>query len=212
MRIFFPLLLLTSLLLAACAGGERVADLPADVLYNRAAEALDSSDYEKTEEWIRILREQHPFSPRAVDAELLRAEMLYQQDDFEGAAAAYRAFDELHPGHPRAEYALYRAGKCHEERLLSADRDQSATRDMIDAFARLLGAYPEGEHAAEARGLMARGRSLLAEHEMKVARYYLKEKKYQAAITRFELVANTYADTPFRDEALRLALETRAKL
>lgn len=198
-------------LAAGCAAtGERRVT-PADVLYGQAATAVEDKDYEKAETLLRQVREDHPFSPYAVEAELLQADMLFQKEEYESAAAAYRSFEELHPGHPRAEYALYRRGLCYEERSNATDRDQTATRDMVAAFTRLLGAYPQGRYAEEARSRVADGRLQLAQHEMDVASYYLRKDKYDAALERLRYLAVEYADTPLRDEALKLALEIAAE-
>lgn len=201
------------LLLAAagCAGTEERLVTPPDVLYGQAATAVEEKEYEKAEALIRQVREDHPFSPYAVEAELLQADMFYQKEEYESAAAAYRAFEELHPGHPKAEYALYRRGLCYAERMSASDRDQTATREMVSAFTRLLGAYPQGQYAEEARSRVAEGRLRLARHEMEVARYYLRKEKYDAALERLRYLAAEYADTPLRDEALKLALEVAAE-
>jgi outer membrane protein assembly factor BamD len=51
----------------------------------------------------------------------------------------------------------------------------------------------------------------LAAHELYVARYYDRKKKYDAALHRLQSLVQTYADTPHRDEALRLALAIQTK-
>ncbi|MBE0616532.1 MAG: outer membrane protein assembly factor BamD, partial [Proteobacteria bacterium] len=50
-----------------------------------------------------------------------------------------------------------------------------------------------------------------AEHELYVARYYIRKESYDAALQRLRTLVQEYPDAPQRDEALRLALELQSK-
>lgn len=211
MRLFRVAALIAVFLAAACGGKPKRAELPPEELYRQAQEAVEKKRYDRAQELLDQIRDEYPFSRFAPEAELLSADMAYQQKNYEEAAAAYRSFEELHPTHPRASYALYRRGLAYAAVSLPEDRDQSGTRNAVGAFEKLLHAAPGNEHAGDARVRLEELRARLAAHELYVARYYLRRKNYSAALQRLEHLVQEYPDAPQRDEALRLALELHAK-
>jgi outer membrane protein assembly factor BamD len=211
MHVFRVAALLAVFLAAACAGKPKRADLPPEELYRQAQESVEKKNYDRARDLLDQIRDEYPFSRFAPEAEILSADMAYQQKNYEEAAAAYRSFEELHPTHPRASYALYRRGLAYAALSLPEDRDQSGTRNAVAAFDKLLHADPGNEHAEDARSRLTELRARLAAHELYVARFYIRRKSYSAALQRLEYLVQEYPDSPQRDEALRLALELHAK-
>jgi outer membrane protein assembly factor BamD len=200
-------------LLAAC-GGEAVRDhkTPAQLL-TEAQTHLASHDFDLALKSADRLREEYPFSPEALEGELLAADVEYTRGsgEFAVAAESYRAFADNHPTHPKADYAMYRRGVCHFEMMLSEDRDQTSTQNALSAFEKLIGAYPKSTYVADARVRIGTCRERLAAHELYVARYYLRKDKPRAAQARLAALLQQYPDAPQRDAALKLSLEIQAK-
>lgn len=206
-------LLLACALLAACAGSLPKAQKTetAETLFARAQTAVTERNYDEATKALDRIRDEFPFSKHAVDAELLRADLAYKQEKFQEAAAAYRAFEETHPTHPKASYAVYRRGLSQMRLSLPEDQDQTATRAALEAFQKLLQAYPGGEYEKEAREKIAEARGRLAAHELYVARYYVRKEKFDAALGRLTLLLRDYPDTPSKEEAQRLIATLTAK-
>jgi outer membrane protein assembly factor BamD len=122
------------------------------------------------------------------------ADAHYYRKEYPEAVAAYEDFVRLHPKNEVIPYVLYQVGACYHEQLLSVDRDQTATRQSILAFERLLKAHPKSDYARKAETKIGEGRELLAGHEVYVARFYYKAKHYRAALGRFEGVLKYYSD------------------
>lgn len=211
MRVVPFAVLLSALLAAACAGKSKRAELPPEELYRQAQEAVERNRYDTAQELLDQIADEYPFSRYATEARLLTADIAYQKKEYEEAAASYRSFEELHPTHPRALYALYRRGLSYAALSMPEDRDQTNTRNAAGAFEKLLYAAPQGEYAEDAGRRLADLRARLAAHELYVARYYLRRKSYGAALQRLEVLVRDYPEAPQRDEALRLALELHGK-
>lgn len=211
MRTVLASTLALALFAAGCAGGKQRAEIPPEELYRQATVALEKKRYEQARELTEQLRDDHPFSPFAVEAELLAADVAFRDDKFEEAAAAYRSFEELHPTHAKVPYAVYWRGVSYYNRSLPAPRDQTASRNATEAFQKLLYAYPDSEFAPKAREMITELRSRLAAHELDVARYYEGQKKYRAALQRLQFVVQQYPDTPERDQAQQKALELQER-
>lgn len=133
---------------------------------------------------------------------LKRAEAYFKQDDYIEAAGEYQHFLELHPLHEWADYALYRLGMSYFLQFRTADRDTEPVRKALETFQKLLAVRPEGEYAQEARRRVGASRSILAENQLYVARYYYKKGAYPAAIERLKSLLDQYADLPSAEDGL----------
>ncbi|MDF1555848.1 MAG: outer membrane protein assembly factor BamD, partial [Deferrisomatales bacterium] len=193
-------------------GADRLAGVPPDQLYAMAQTAGADNDYEEAQTILDRIRDDHPFSRFAVEAELLAADLKFQAKKFEEAAALYRSFEQLHPTHPQVAYTIYRRGLAYWNLSSPAGRDQADTRSAAEAFQKLLYGYADSEYTAPGRELLAQVRSRLAAHEIHVGRYYLRRERYAAALGRMEGVVKEFPDTPEQAEAQQLAKEARAGL
>src|SRR5262245_46506149 len=115
MRPFLLLPVLALLALAACSGDgdeEAVAEESADVLYNKAAAALDTKDYREATKYFEEVERQHPYSEWATQSQLMAAYSSYEGQDYDEAVIALDRFIELHPGHKDIDYAYYLRALC----------------------------------------------------------------------------------------------------
>jgi outer membrane protein assembly factor BamD len=209
-RLLIPLITLA--VLSGCAGSrpKDQASVSADVLFVEAQAEAKRHNYEDAAKLLERIRDEFPFSKYTVDAELLGADIAYQQEKYQEAAAAYRSFEDVHPTHPKAAYAVYRRGLAQMQLSRPEDRDQTATRAALEAFQKLLQAYGGGEYAKDARVRVVEARNRLAAHELYVARYYVRKERFDAAIGRLESVLRDYPDTSSKGEAEKLMATLKA--
>ncbi|MBI5441687.1 MAG: outer membrane protein assembly factor BamD [Deltaproteobacteria bacterium] len=198
-------------LLGACAAPKKVPTAPPEDLYRQAVKAIEKSDWAEAQRLLDHIRDESPFSNYAVEAELLSADSLFKQEKWEEAAGAYKTFTELHPTHPKAAYAQYNRGLAYLKLAQKEDRDQTGTRNAAEAFQKLLNAYPASEFTEDARKRLAQARETLASHELHVARYYVRRKKYDAAVERIQVLLRNYPDAAVVPEAWKLVAELEAK-
>ncbi|HDR16789.1 MAG TPA: outer membrane protein assembly factor BamD, partial [Desulfobacteraceae bacterium] len=119
---------------------------------------------------------------------------LYRRELYEEAYDAYDEFERLHPKNSAVPYALYQKGMCHFSRMRGIDRDQTATRNAMDQFERLLERFPGSIYSARARRKLTECYTSLVRHELFVADFYLKKKKYEAARDRYIYLLESYPD------------------
>ncbi|TAL15561.1 outer membrane protein assembly factor BamD [bacterium] len=210
--IYTLALLFAVSLLWGCAGAEKRDVPPAEALFNQAKNAVEHENFEEADELIMTMREEYPFSPLAIEAELLSADVLYLRENFAESAASYRAFEENHPAHARVPYAIYKRGLSYYGQLETEGRDQTPAKTMVELFTRLISAYPSSEYAADAGEKTKEGKELLAGHELYVARFYLRKEEYKAALGRVTNVLRDYHDSKAAGEASRMADEIRARM
>lgn len=197
---FFVLLLLAG---AGCKSAEPafVQVAPADELWERAQEQLtgtsvlglfDWIDYEGAIETLQSISDNYPYSDFAIRADLAIADAYFENDQYEEALTYYRDFPELHPNHPRVDYAIWRAALCHQRRVLEPRRDQSNTRDALNYLDQLLLSHPRSEHGIEAEAMWRELQTTLAESERAIADFYYSREEYEAAAERYRALLDDY--------------------
>ncbi len=180
-------------------------------IYSEATQAMRDKDYDKAIKYFAVIESRYPHGKYAVQAQLETAYAYYKKAEPAPAIAAADRFIKIHPHHPNVDYAYYLKGlatfnergiveKLTEQDI--SDRDPKALRESFTSFKELITRYPDSKYAKDATQRMAYLVNTLAEHELHVARYYMKRQAYLAAINRCKYVLEKYPDSPSQEEAL----------
>jgi outer membrane protein assembly factor BamD len=178
-----------------CSSSEVDENNPA-ALMKEAEEDISSSRYILALEKLQKIKNQHPYSKEAVDAQLRIADVYFLQENYAESAATYEAFRDLHPKHPKLAYAAYRVGLAFYSDLPGNHaRDLSSGFKAQDAFKDYLAHFPGDVNVPDAQGKLSDTRKILAEKEMYIGNFYYKREMWEAARGRFNKVVNLYSDT-----------------
>jgi outer membrane protein assembly factor BamD len=188
------------------------ADLPVEVLYNDATDALTQQRFVDAKNLYDEVDRQYPYSVWAAKAELMSAYALYQQDKFDDAVAALNGYIQLHPGNRDVAYAYYMKALCYYEQIVDVGRDQKITKQALDAMQEVARRFPDSPYARDARLRIDLAHDHLAGKEMEIGRYYLKKHEWVAAINRFRHVIEEYQTTSHVPEALERLTEAYLSL
>ncbi|MFZ2399286.1 MAG: outer membrane protein assembly factor BamD [Smithella sp.] len=181
-------------------------------LYSRASVEFNGGHYKKAQESFLRLKEEYPLHDLAILAEIGIADSLYSDKEYAEAENAYGNFIALHPVNENVPYALYQLGMCHYNQIGDIDRDQTETLLAKKEWERLMARYPESKFSAMAEKLVRECKQKLAEHEFYVAKFYMRQKKYQAALSRFEELAREYPNVGLDYKVEYFISETKAKI
>ncbi|MBI4040903.1 MAG: outer membrane protein assembly factor BamD [Deltaproteobacteria bacterium] len=159
--------------------------------------------YDLALERYQEIKNKYPLSPEAVEAELEIAETMYLSSNFIESLAYFQSFQDLHPTHPQSDFVAFRIGMNYFKQLPSTiDRDLSQAQKAIESFDRFLAAYPKSTYKKEAEAMRKESLLKLAQKELYIAEFYLKRKKYQSALGRFDEILKMYKNVGLDDEAL----------
>lgn len=218
-------ILLLALVLGGC--GEKDFDVQtanddAKNLYKRASDAIEGGRFEVAINYFHILESRYPFSPYALQAQLELAYAYYRHKKPEEAIAEADRFIRFNPTHENVDYAYYIKAMANFQQNISiferwvprnaADFNQKPLSDSFNNFMELLRKFPNSKYAADARQRMVYLKYKLAEHEIIVARYYLRREAWVAAVNRCNYVLQYFYDTPFNEEALEIMARSYHKL
>lgn len=196
--------------LAACSSGKdanRVEEQPVEVLYNRAAKALDAGQYTEATKYFEEVERQHPYSQWATQAQLMAAYAYYQGQNYNEAILSLDRFIELHPGNRNVDYAYYLKALCYYEQISDVRRDQEMTQKAVEALEALTNRFSDSKYARDATLKRDLTSDHLAGKEMEIGRYYLNRGELNAAINRFRSVVQKYQTTTHTAEALHRLVE-----
>ena len=205
-----------ALLSAGCAGffssesGEPKYSTDPSTNFQRGESAFKGNNWVEAEKYFQYVKDKYPYLAIAREAELRLSDSHYAKDRFIEARDAYANFAKLHPSHPRADYAAFRAALTHYREIPSNffifppiyEKDQVeilATRKAMDDFVQH---YPQSPFVADARKYSDLTKRRQAEHEMYVASFYERRKRWGAVAGRLETVVRDYPGLGLDQDAL----------
>jgi len=223
-RILAFLLLLSSL--TGCGLLPEVIDetknWSASKLYYSAKESLADANYTEAVKMFERLEARYPYGAYAQQSQLEVAYAYYKDNEPASAIAACERFIKLHPNHPNADYAYYLKGLANfvEDTTLLAkfsdqdmsERDPKSAREAFESFKELATRFPQSKYTADAVGRMQYLVNNLAQHEVRVARYYYKRGAYVAAAARGKYALENYQQSPALEEGLAIMAKSYDKL
>ena len=127
-----------------------------------------------------------------------------------GAETLYNEFVHLYPGDDKAEYASYKAILCSVWATLDHFRDQSKTKETIEAAQKFLERKEVfTTYATQVQEILTSCHEKLFESEVSVFQFYLKRGDYLAAKTRLENIEKEFVPLLPAKESLALYLTTQ---
>lgn len=196
---------------SGCGLFHKETEKTATELITEARLEYEDEDYNDAIELYEQLKNWYPFSEHVKEAQIKIGDSYFEMEKYDEAISSYKLFERLHPVHPEAEKASFRIAESYYRQILSIDRDQIYTQQALKYFIKFLQTYPDSQYAKKAEDHSNECVERLADSELYVADFYLKEKSFDAAIGRYKEVLKSF---PNSSAALKAAknLERAEKL
>ena len=186
---------------SGCASEEKNLST-ADGSFKYAKEFDDAERYDMALTKYADVKNKFPYSNLAIEAEIAIAEVHYKRESFAEAQVSFQNFRDMHPKHPKIDYIIYKIAMSYYSQLPETfDRDLSTGNDAIYHFDELIKSYPHSEYLKDAKEKRDDVYQKLTEKELYVADFYFKQKKYAAALRRFEATLKKYSGLGFDPRA-----------
>ncbi|MGB0452783.1 MAG: outer membrane protein assembly factor BamD [Bacteriovoracaceae bacterium] len=194
--------------LISCATERPEGKTEAEVIFKEAKELKEDKHYLLATEKLNMIRSQFPYSYYATWAELLQADILFEQEAFVEAAAAYTLFRDFHPKHEKIIYVVWRIAESHYMQLPDTfDRDLSPAYEATKYFEELIYKYPKSEYVAKAQENIKNANEMLKKKEKYIADFYYKTEVYRAARYRYvDILKRPLFDQGLKDYYVERAL------
>ena len=226
LRIACKILLLSSLLLPACAtsddGKPINFSLTAQQNYEKGLADLKDENYAEALRYFTYVKQKFPFSKYAALAELAAADTEFERGSYQEAIDAYKSFLRLHPKHEKVAegYVSFRIAEAHVKQMPddwflippSYEKDQATVMDALHELNNLVDRFPNSKYIKPAQEYRRAVLRRLIDHEVFVARFYLDRGHPKGAILRIKEALRRYPDSG-RDAELLLTLgETQLEM
>jgi outer membrane protein assembly factor BamD len=181
-------------------------------LYQQGSALYQKKKYEKAITVFQRVKDEYPLEDIAVLAEVGIADAHYSNEAYPEAYLAYDEFVNRHPTDENVPYALYQMGMSRYKLTDTIDRDQTETWKAKADFERLLSRYPKSQFAVVGEKMLTEVKMKLAENEFYIGEFYFTQKKYKAALKRFELIARDFPNVGLDYKVKYYITETRRML
>lgn len=196
---------------------DETRDWSARQLYDAGKSALNTADYETALRYLESLEARFPYGRYAQQAQMDIIFAYYKFDEPESAIAAADRFIKLYPRHPKVDYAYYMRGLASFYQSMGtldylfnldpSSREARASQEAFQYFSTLVKQYPDSDYAADSAQRLIYLHSILAQHEINVAHFYIARGAYVAAANRAKYVVNNYKRTSSSIEALVVMIQ-----
>jgi len=188
---------------------------PKEALFEKGKALVEKKKYETGRKYLSFVFETYPNDPLGREALLLLADSFFRRGGTTGYTEArfrYRDYLNRYPGATRRDYARYQFALCYDKEHERPDRDQTSTREALEQYAALVREFPDSGFAGAARERIRILTDLLAEHEFRVAYFYMRKGALAAALSRFTTLESRFPDYGGRDKLFFYAGRTLARM
>jgi outer membrane protein assembly factor BamD len=186
--------------------------------YQLGVQALEAENWEGAAEILAEVKRKYSYSRYGRLAELRLADADFEQQKYAEAITGYKSFVHDYPNDPEVPYARYRVAKSQWESVSESalqppleERDLAFVNDALVTINEYLADFPRNQYRSELVYVRAVVMGLLVRHELYVARYYLGEDNFTAAVARCEYALGHFERSGLEAEALVLLGEIYMK-
>ncbi len=178
-----------------------------ETLYKLAKINFDGQNFELAKEQFKEINKLFPLSNEAIQSEIMIAFIDYIEMNYDIAILNYNKIIKKYPSHKDLDYVYYMIAMCNYEQLQNESLDGYYNELALNSFNQVIIRFPKSKYAKDSRQKIILVKSNIAAKHMEIGRFYLKNKKYIAALNRFKIVVDEFSITKFTPEALHRMVE-----
>lgn len=195
--------ILILLLIISCSSDKPKGRTEAEILYKEAEELMKAERYILATEKLNTIKTQHPYSFYATPAELMQADILFLQENFVEAAAAYMLFRDFHPRHEKISYVIFKIAESYFKQIPDTiDRDLEPATESIKYYEEVVSRYGDSSYKLDAQKKILKAKKMLRQKDQYIADFYFKTKKYEPARYWYLDMLENHQDPKTRNHAM----------
>jgi outer membrane protein assembly factor BamD len=200
LQVFFCILLLPN-----CSNNSKTVILKEtkdSQLFIKGQSFLKSNDYKKAAIEFDKIYLNYPFSTLAPRAEIMTAYSLFQDNQINEAIVKLNEFIEMNPIGEHTKYAQYLLAMSYYVQIPDAGRDPMLSEKALKHFKIVTTKFPNSVYAKDAKFKINYIKNSLAQNELLIGMFYLKNNSPASSIKRFQAIIKNYQTTSVIPETL----------
>lgn len=200
LQVFFCILLLPN-----CSNNRKTVVLKEtndSQLFIKGQSFLKSNDYKKAAIEFDKIYLNYPFSSLAPRAEIMTAYSLFQDNQINEAIVKLNEFIEMNPIGEHTKYAQYLLAMSYYVQIPDAGRDPMLSEKALKHFKIVTTKFPNSVYAKDAKFKINYIKNSLAQNELLIGMFYLKNNSPASSIKRFQAIIKNYQTTSVIPETL----------
>lgn len=145
--------------------------------------------------------ENQPFTASAAEAQYKIGLTHQARKEYIEAAYEFRRVVEEYSGSDWVDDASFSLAECYVKGSLKPEYDQSPSELAVEAIDDFIARYPDDPRKEALNTDRARMRERIAQQKLNVARYHERRREFAAAKLYYELIADSFSDTPQAETA-----------
>ena len=178
-----------------------------DDLYKLAMLDVDSENYDLAQSKFEDIEFKFPLSNEAIQSQIMSAFIEYVKMDYDEAIFKFNRVIDRYPSLKNIDYAYYMRAMCYFEQIKHEALDGKNNQEAMQNFNQIINRFPESKYARDSQQKIIYVKENIAAKHMDIALFYLNNKKYLAALNRYNIVINEYSQSKFTPEALYREVE-----
>jgi outer membrane protein assembly factor BamD len=163
---------------------------------------LKINDYKKAAIEFDKIYLNYPFSLLAPRAEIMTAYSLFQDNQINEAIEKLKEFIEMNPTGEHTQYAQYLLAMSYYVQIPDAGRDPTLSEKALKYFKIVTTKFPNSVYAKDAKFKIKYIKNSLAQNELLIGMFYLKNNSPTSSIKRFQAIIKNYQTTSVIPETL----------
>ena len=176
-------------------------------LYVIAKLDLDAELYEEAKLKFENINFKFPLSNEGIQSLIMIAFIEYVELNYDEAIYKFDRIIKKYPSHKNIDYAYYMRAMCYFEQIKHEALDGKNNQEAMENFNQIINRFPESKYARDSQQKIIFVKENIAAKHMDIALFYLNQKKYLAALNRYNIVINEYSQSKFTPEALYREVE-----
>ena len=200
LQVFFCILLLPN-----CSNNSKTVILKEtkdSQIFIKGQSFLKSNDYKKAAIEFDKIYLNYPFSLLAPRAEIMTAYSLFQDNQINEAIGKLDEFIEMNPTGEHTKYAQYLLAMSYYVQIPDAGRDPMLSEKALKYFKIVTTKFPNSVYAKDAKFKINYIKNSLAQNELLIGMFYLKNNSPASSIKRFQAIIKNYQTTSVIPETL----------
>lgn len=178
-----------------------------EIMYSEALKEFENKNYDLAVEKFNEIELKYPLSKEAIQSQMLVAFVEYIRLEYDLAILKLEKIIKRYPSYKDIDYVYYMKAICYYEQVENPELDGKYNALALQGFEETINYFPNSKYAKDSQQKIILLKENIAAKHMKVGMFYLNQKKYLAALNRYQQVIDDYSQSKYTPEALHRLVE-----